>query len=83
MDDLSITSDRGKEETFLQWPRFEDACKIRTICKIRRHHDFQQPILLPIEEAKFGQKSILPLPRKFIRKWQPLYYNSKISCLLN
>lgn len=60
MDDLRITSDRDREETVLQWPGFEDACKTKTICKTRRHHDFQQPILLPTKEAKFGQKSILP-----------------------
>lgn len=63
MDKLRITSDGGREETFLQWgtwPGFEDACKIKSICKTRRHHGFHQPILLPTKDTKFGQKSILP-----------------------
>lgn len=72
MDDLRITSDRDREETFLQWPGFEDAYKIKTICKIRRHHDFQQPILLPTEEANLGKNpsSTFCMPCKFLRKWQ-------------
>lgn len=63
MDKLRITSDGGREETFLQWgtwPGFEDACKIKSICKTRRHHGFHQPILLPTKDTKFGKKSILP-----------------------